>query len=82
MTKSVDVSKAIMDDYQNDTCVGKYLKRKDSIKEEYQKEATEKEEPLAWSYKIIWGSISYGFSRIKRQNYIWHEWLWWEYDFN
>ena len=37
------IAKAIMDDYQNDTCVGKYLK--EIYEEEYQKEAKKKKSP-------------------------------------
>ena len=55
------IAKAIMDDYQNDTCVGKYLKEIHKRKNYPKNWTTEKNEPCIWSHKIIWGSISYGF---------------------
>ena len=57
------ISKAIMDDYQNDTCVGKYLK--EIYKRRIPKGSKEKEEPLFNRTKSYGGQFHMDFPGLK-----------------
>ena len=57
------IAKAIMDDYQNDTCVGKYLK--EIYKRRIPKGSKEKEEPLFNRTKSYGGQFHMDFPGLK-----------------
>ena len=57
------IAKAIMDDYQNDTCVGKYLK--EIYKRRIPKGIKEKEEPLFNRTKSYGGQFHMDFPGLK-----------------
>jgi hypothetical protein len=57
------IAKAIMDDYQNDTCVGKYLK--EIHKRRIPKGSKEKEEPLFNRTKSYGGQFHMDFPGLK-----------------
>ena len=59
------IAKAIMDDYQNDTCVGKYLK--EIYKRRIPKGSKEKEEPLFNRTKSYGGQFHMDFPGLKDQ---------------
>ena len=57
------IAKAIMDDYQNDTCVGKYLK--EIHKRRIPKGSKEKEEPLFGRSKSYGGQFHMNYPGLK-----------------
>ena len=68
------IAKAMMDDYQNDTCVGKYLK--EVYKRRVPKNTTKHMLEPHYNRTKSYGGQFYGLSRIKKQSYFWNGRLW------
>ena len=76
------IAKAMLDDWQNDTCVGKYLKTIYERRIKKNVKDTNFEEPGYGSTSTYGGQFHMDYPGLKNRSDIWYEWLRWTGNIN